>query len=462
MSLYSVNVQIFECTGLFIRFDYLRGVPTTSTLVATYISDKMAFVTADVGRAFQSFQLLRMGSAIVAGILLVHLGFSEVEVGLFEWFLFVTHAASFFWSMGLKNALSTYIARLSSDLLGRLYVNIFVLFSLLGAVIGMLLCIFVESLEAYRYLLAGYFILTVPASLAEHFLILDKKPKTLFWYGLISSVGYLGAVAAGALQGHLSYVFSALLFWALCRFVYVLKLVFDYPLGGLDFTMLRQFVVFGFPLILHILFGAGMDVLDGFLVEAYFGEEQFAQFRYGARELPISLLLVGALVTASLPSLRMGLQEQLPVLKQKLSRYMDLLFPLSLVLLLVSDFLYRTFYSEAYTISADIFDIYLLILVSRILVPQAVLYAKEGNKILMWTALAELLVNLTFSLLLIQYVGLIGIAYATLIAYTFEKVVLCTYVYRAYGIGLSQYIDLRKYLIYAALLIGGYLISHTL
>jgi O-antigen/teichoic acid export membrane protein len=212
---------------------------------------------------------------------------------------------------------------------------------------------------------------------------------------------------------------------------------------------------FGGPLILATFLSGSAQFVDGFIVTSYFDEGTFAVFRYGARELPLAMLLANALSTAMLPDfaienqLRLNLQK----LKQSVTRLSHFLFPLTAVLLLITHPVFPIIFNPKFAESATIFNIYLLIIISRLLLPQTLLNGLQISKPIMTAALLELIVNVSLSLILVQFFGISGIAYATFIAYLFEKIYLSIEVKRKMNVSLNEYIPLKIYTFYSLTII---------
>lgn len=62
----------------------------------------------------------------------------------------------------------------------------------------------------------------------------------------------------------------------------------------------------------------------------------------------------------------------------------------------------------------------------------------------------ELIVNVALSLIFVQFWGMPGIAFATFIAYLFEKVILTIVVKQRLGIPLSDYLPTGMFYLYSA------------
>jgi len=382
---------------------------------------------------------------ILLGVVLVHSGYAKERIGDYEWFLFLASAATFFWGQGLKNGFMSYLPKLDSGLHKRFIFNVFLLFVGLGVLTsGVLWCVGAATnwLGSVDLLLLSCFVcLGIVSSLAEHILIVKDRSKSIFLYGLATFGIYLLGLGS-----------MAIVVWGGLRFLYLLALVIKEGEASFDLKLILKFVAFGFPLVLHVLLGGGMEYVDGFLVDNFFSREDFVTFRYGARELPINTVFISALAAATIPFAVSNLSGTLSDVKQRLTKLMHWLFPISIALMLTSPMLYKIVYGDAFLDSAYVFNVYLLIICSRILLPQVAIYAQHKNSILMYVALVELLINIVFSLILMKYYGLVGIAFATVIAFFVQKVILILYTKWKLQIPLATYLNKRTYAFYSVAL----------
>lgn len=396
---------------------------------------------------------------MLSGIILVRLSYTDHQVSQYEWFIFGVFALSFFWSVGLKNALLTYYPELKLGQQKKVMGSLFLFFTLVAfllSVFGSYL-LFQDAQTAIYFVF--FFTLSVPSTLLEQFFILHNRSHELLSFGLWIHILFLLFILIAALVfGTVQTVLIALVIWALVKFVFTIVTFSCDVEWKIDMEVLINLVVYSVPLIMYSMLGSGMDVLDGFMVEYFYGDDLFAKYRYGAKELPLTALVIGALVSAMIPQLVSAFENSMTVLRSKIDKFMNWMFPLSICLLIVSPYLYTIVYSEDYLLSAQIFNTYLLILTSRILTPQAILYALKENKTLMWTAVVELIVNMILSLVLIQHFGIIGIAYATVIAYALEKIILILYLHFKKNISITRYLNIGKYTIGSIMLLITYLI----
>jgi O-antigen/teichoic acid export membrane protein len=144
--------------------------------------------------------------------------------------------------------------------------------------------------------------------------------------------------------------------------------------------------------------------------------------------------------------------EALGELKSRSTRLMHLCYPIVAVVMLCSPFLFEKLFGIAYKESALIFNIYLLLTLTQLVFPQTVLMARGDTKVLWYISLAELMVNVISSLILLNYFGLIGIVWGTLIAFVFEKIILLIYARNKYGIKPIQLINYQILTVYAVVL----------
>jgi O-antigen/teichoic acid export membrane protein len=113
--------------------------------------------------------------------------------------------------------------------------------------------------------------------------------------------------------------------------------------------------------------------------------------------------------------------------------------------------------------SSDIFMVYLLLVLSRLLFPQTILIGLKKTRIIMIASITELILNIALSVWLSQYYGLVGVALATIFIFFIEKLILILYNYIGLGIKPGKYIPVTTYLVYSIIIISVFvLIDHQL
>ena len=409
--------------------------------------------------AFQFYQLVRYSTLILIGIVFTKTALIQPEIGEYETFVFLAGAVSFFWLSGLLKALLPLSAETKGT--GTNIFSAFVLIQIFSlAAAGFLF--FLQPLFS-KYLLNGntipetgllliFIIFSVPANLVEYFYLIKKHNRGIIIYSLVSFfIQFILVVLPPVLGMDILWSLKGLVLSALLRYLWLWLTLIYFSEIHFSFAFIKQHLKLGGPLVAATLFSGSAQFIDGFIVTSKFDEATFAIFRYGARELPLAMLLTNALSNAMLPEFanRDHLTKNLIKLKSNIRRLMHLLFPLTAILLVISHPVFPVLFNPGFEKSATIFNIYLLLLISRLLLPQTILNGLKHSKEIMQAAFLELTLNVALSLILVRFFGIAGIAFATFIAYLFEKLFLAIAVRKKIQVKLSDYLPVKYYLIYS-------------
>lgn len=421
------------------------------------------------GRAFQFFQIVRQGSSILIAILLAKSVLGNVEIGNYEQLWYVGNTLSFFWVAGLIQGMLTFFPGLKEKEQKGFFFEAYLSFLSISAVVCALLLIFErplvqfftgkDHLDFYRLFIAFVFF-NWPTYLLENFYLLQKKAWPIIYFALLAFIGQIMAVALPLYLGY-DFVFSfyALIVLAVIKHAWLGWHLFRYANFQWDFGKIKAWVILAFPLILYALLGGFNTAFDNWIVNFFYNgdPEQFAIFRYGARELPLALAMASAFSAAMLPEVATDTKASLGMIKRRSRTLFHLLFPLSIVLLLTSDWFFPLVFNPEFEGSVVVFNTYLLIIISRLIFSRTILVGLKDNNMVLVISVVELILNIGLSIIFIREWGLAGIAMATVIAYMAEKLLIGAYLYRKYQIGLAAYTDLRWYGAYSVLLILAFL-----
>lgn len=410
--------------------------------------------------AFQFFQLLRYSILILIGVVFTKTALTQTAIGEYETFVFIAGAVSFFWLNGLLKALLP----LSSKAVNSKKTTIFSAFVVVQflSVLAALFLYFLQPLLSEYLLnhkaipevgfLLGFIVFGVPANLVEYYYLIKKRNKAILIYASVSFfVQFVFVVLPVVLGLGIQMALKGLVLWAMLRYVWLWSVFIANKEISFSKHFVREHLKLGGPLIAATLLSGSAQFVDGFIVTSKFDEETFAIFRYGARELPLAMLLANALSSAMLPHFanQQNLQENLQKLKTSVSKLMHFLFPLTAVLLLISKPIFPIVFNPGFAESATVFNVYLLLVISRILMPQTILTGLGMSKPILAASFFELIINVVLSLIFVQFLGIAGIALATFIAYLFEKIYLATVVRRKLQIWISDYLSVKNYLVYS-------------
>jgi len=407
--------------------------------------------------AFQFYQLIRYSTLILIGIVFTKTALTQNAIGEYETFIFLGGAVSFFWLNGLLKALLPLTSQKNKTNIFSAFVLI-QFFSLLAAILLFLLQpLFSEFLLKGKEipaieLLLLFLVFGVPANLVEYYYLIKKYNNAIVIYALVSFfIQFLLVVLPIVFGNGIEMAIKGLITTSILRYFWLWIVMISNSEIQFSILFVKEHLKLGSPLIAATFLSGSAQFVDGFIVTSKFNEETFAIFRYGARELPLAMLLANALSNAMLPNFaqKENLKQNLVKLKKSVSKLMHFLFPVTGVLLLISHPVFPIIFNAQFEKSATIFNIYLLLVISRLLMPQTILNGLKITKPIMNASLFELLLNVSLSLIFVQFWGIAGIAYATVIAFLFEKIYLAAIVKSRLNISVSDYIPVKIYSMYS-------------
>jgi O-antigen/teichoic acid export membrane protein len=422
-------------------------------------------------KALQVFQILRQGGTILIAILLAKSPLPLKGIGHYEMLFFIAYAFTAFWITGLVQGFLARYPQMEEQEKAGFLGGIYLFFVAIATAVFAILWLFDEPIlqflvgqkELPHYgLFLAFLWVNIPTFLVENFYLVLKRPREILSFGLLSFLLQTIGVLAPIFMGYgLEWAFWGLLIGASFKHAWLWVLLYRSAHLKWDNKLILPWAYSSIPLILYSLIGGFHQSFDNWLVNFFSnGDEQvFAIFRYGARELPLALALSGAFGTALLPEVAADLPSGLQKIKEKSRKLFHLLFPFSIVLVLSSHWLFPIVFSDAFAESVLIFNIFLLITISRLLFSRTVLIGLNENKVILYISLLELPINALLSLLLVNSLGLAGIALGTVIAFSFEKLGLCWYLYKKYRIRLKQYTDLNWFIGYTSILLVCFVLS---
>ncbi|MBW8325152.1 MAG: polysaccharide biosynthesis C-terminal domain-containing protein [Prolixibacteraceae bacterium] len=424
--------------------------------------------------ALQFFQLIRFSTLLLIGVVFTKSGLPTSEIGQYETFLFLAGAVSFFWLNGLIQGFLPSVDEKSISGKSPVLFNLFYLLATFSGLAVLFILIFEKAISGHllhgsqipflNYLIV-YILISSPASLVEYIYLIKKQGRNILIYGYVTFVlMFLLVVLPPVLGYSIEYSMIGLVISSAIRLVWLLVLLFQNSKPNPDFLFIRKHLKCAFPLVFSMFLSGSAQYIDGFIITSYFDDATFAVFRFGAREFPLVLLLANAFSSSMLPGFadRSMLKSNLETIRQNSQKLGFWLFPLSGVLMLLSHWAFPVIFNVSFAASATIFNIYLLLIVSRLLFPQTILIGLRKTNAIMWASFLEIVVNVILSLWFVQFWGLAGVAYGTVCAYVFEKVVLTVFVRKSCGFSLSAYLNVKQHLLYSLLLLTEFIVIEYL
>ena len=404
------------------------------------------------------------------------------RIGDFEMMMFIYNLVSFFWVTGIIQSLLTIYNnnkvfpgvkdnpnRKSPEIF-----NAFLLLSVFSLILFIAGHLFKGNLYVYQDiqeiphvdLLLWYILLNNPTNLIEYIYLLRNQSKNIFVYGVVSYSLQLVCLIGPILLGYdIDFAFRGLLWITGIRLLWLFFLLFKYAEFKISFPFIGSHLKLGVPLIVSSLLSGSAQYVDNFLVALNFDQNDFALFRYGAKEMPFVVMMATGLHSAMLPefSTSPDLRIVLARLRHRSLRLINLLFPITFALLLSSNWIFIHMFNPSFRPAADVFMVYLLLIISRLVFPQTILIGLQLTRPVMIASILEVIFNIILSLILIPIYHLTGIVLATVMIFLLEKIGLMTYVYYKLGIKPYKYVPVKLYLFYSILLIGLFvLIDHRI
>src|SRR6056297_2544503 len=419
----------------------------------------------------QVFNTLRFVIFLVIAIVFTKIGLSKEEIGLFEISVFMVNLASFFWVTGIIQAFlplykgSNTFGDLANEKqhkspeIFNTYL-ILIAFSLFVFAVGQILqqhfSVFGPSGEVpLLNVPLWYLLLSAPANLVEYIYVVKNKSGNTLSYAYITYTIQLVAALIPPILGYpVIWSLRGLVMVSILRNIWLLTLIYNYAKIQFSFPFIKELLALATPLLFSALISGSAQYVDGLVISIHFSADDFAVFRFGAKELPFVIMLATGLSNALLTefSSKENHQDTLKKIKTKSLRIMHTMFPLSMVLLLFAEPLYKFMFSPEFIRSADIFVVYLLTILSRLLFPHTILMGMKKTRAVLRVSVMEVLINIGLSLWLVNHYGAVGVALATIIAYFVAKVALIIYNYVRLGIGPRQYIPIKWYVFYSVAL----------
>jgi Na+-driven multidrug efflux pump len=438
----------------------------------SHIVNKFATTTA----ALQINQILRQGSLILVSILLAKSGLSTQTIGIFESLLYIGTTVSFFWMNALLQGTLALYASAEMPKKAQVKFNIFLIFNILSILIFIILYFFQKQLLPffigqatlpYFDLYCIYLLLNLPPIVLESLWAVEDTPLSILAYSIVSHLFLPLAIVVPIWLGYdLGYSISAMIMVAVIRYIWLIFNILQNKNFIIDVKIIQSFLWLSLPLMGYSFLGGFTIAFSSWIVNWFYQGDlhQFALFRYGAREFPLTLALVTGLSTGIVPVLakdvanKFATTEGLDALKSKSRRLSHILFPISMVLMLTSKWFFPLVFNPIFKESAGIFNIFLLLLISRVLFPQSILLALKETKTMLWISIVETILIVLLSFLLIFPLGTEGAVWAIVAGYTFEKITLMVFLKRKHDISWRDYMDVKVFLLYSFLLITSYFI----
>lgn len=185
----------------------------------------------------------------------------------------------------------------------------------------------------------------------------------------------------------------------------------------------------GWPLGIASILGVAFYSTDGYMISALLDVEQYAIYRNGAFQIPFISSIYGAVTAILLPDVSRYFFEkkydEIVRLKRKvITNTAMLIFPMVIFCIIFAKPLIVIYLSEKYMASYPIFMIYNIVLLTRFTSYDDLFIATNNNNRMPKIYLMALILNIVLNYFLIQSMGPVGAAIASVFSFYFLVILL--------------------------------------
>jgi len=417
---------------------------------------------------------MRFGSFFLISILIVKIAFHSflhnygtLIISRYEGLLLLSGSVTWFWVSSICNTLIPYYNSADENTQKKILFNAFVLltfFSLIAGIVTFVVGTLKQNDADLYQMFAVVVFFNTPSYLTDYIFYLKGKHKSLIVWGAITFTAQILLLCLPLyMRNTLNLAINLWLVLSMLKFNYTIILLMKYASVNVHTRLILDFLKKVTPFMFSILLAGSMEYINSYLVQYKFSDEDFNIFRYGAKELPVFLILANSLsniYSGEIANLykQDNLEEGLLKLKNAGKRLMRWMFPATIFMMFISKYFFIYVYHPNLANGYKIFNIYLLLIVSRMLFPQTVIMGLMKNRIFYLVSTNYLIINVTLSVWFVSLWGINGIAYATVIAYMVEKLMLTIYC-KTQGIDIKKYTALGEYLLFSAITLLAYCVT---
>lgn len=425
--------------------------------------------------SLQIFQFLRFGTFFLISILLAKItyakftsGFGTLILSKHEMLMLLSSSLTFFWVSSITNTLIPFYHASDEQKQKRILFNAFAILTIFSLVAGIITAIvghvkYPKDADLFQMFALVVF-LNTPTYITDYIFFLKGKYRSLIIWGVLSFAAHIILLCTPIyMRQTLNLAINLLVILSLIKFNYTIILLMKYSIISFHTRLIMEFMKKVLPFLFSILLAGSMDYINSYIVEYYFSPADFTIFRYASKELPIFLIMANSLSNIYSGEIanyvKQGrLETGLAKLKDSSRRLMRWLFPGTIVLMFISKYFFELAYNKDLVEGYKVFNIYLLLIISRMLFPQTVIMGMMKNRIFYLVSTNYLIINLILSFWFVSFLGMEGIAYATVISFTVEKILLLSYC-KMEGVDPRKFTAIGEYILYTALTLGAFVVS---
>lgn len=294
----------------------------------------------------------------------------------------------------------------------------------------------------------------LPARLLPNLLVAEQRPRVAAGYGALRSLGVSIATALPVALGYGPWtVGAALVGVAVFQLAFLAwqmhRLYGDVPPSPAPLAA-RELFRFAMPLGITDIVSLLNNKFDAYLILFIFSDAAFADYRAGGWQIPIVTQVPYMVGTALAPRLVIlfgagKAHEAIALWRESIGKVALLTVPVTLVFVVAADDAVQVLFGPEYARSADVLRWYALLGVGRVAAFGTVIVAAGRPRLVMRAAALSLLSNVAISLPLLWWLGFIGPAMGTFLAFVPMVFYYCWCIARASGLRFREIFPLVAY-----------------
>jgi O-antigen/teichoic acid export membrane protein len=295
----------------------------------------------------------------------------------------------------------------------------------------------------------------IPARMLTNLLVAEDRPRAAAGYGMLRSLGMsvctlvplsVGGDAWGV-AGSLGGLAMVQLGLVLVHF----RRLYGGAARRRSPVSTRAILSFGLPIGMTTVVSVLNKFFDRFVVLLAFGGVMYAEYEAGAWQIPIVSTIPYVIGTAMAPQMVASFRAGQPLDALRLwgasiKKVSLLVVPVTLAFMVATEEAVELLFTAQYAASVPVLRWYTLLAMGRVAAFGEVIVAAGRPQYVLQAALLSFGSNVVLSLLLLEWLGFVGPAMGTALAFIPMAVFYCWCIARAAGVRLRQVFPLRAYL----------------
>lgn len=360
--------------------------------------------------------------------------FTKDDYGTYLHVQLIANLATWAFLLGIPHGIYYFLPKINKK---RKYVlTVIAIISSIAVLVSGLVFSTVDSLsellsnpriESLGYVLLFMVLLKIPVNIFEPLMISVGRVKEFASVELIMNVSFFLAVVIPVSIGSdlidiLWWIVGMYCLQSIVVFYYAITIAMKfgkYKEDGDEIGMAEQ-LKYTFPIGLSMNAFELSHYIDKIVVSNQTSAEDYAVYARGALEIPVIGIIANTLDNLLMPKFVeayknndiAGIMKSWHATIRMMAAF---IYPCCLFLIISAPLLIPAIFSEKYSGSIIIFQIYTLSLLSRLSTFNVIMRAIGKTKIILWVALSSIVINLIFTYLFMMWWGLIGAPIATVL-----------------------------------------------